>query len=81
MTKFDIYTAIAVQNDVKVISDRSDIDRNLTRCLELIDSAPQLCYTARGGYEGSWDPMDTIRAFVREGRYVLPDKLPEGFQP
>ena len=58
--KFDIYTAIAVQNDVRVVSDRSDIDRNLTRCLELIDSAPQLCYTARGGYEGSWAPIKLI---------------------
>ena len=26
------------------------------------------------------DPMDTIRRFVREGRYVLPSTLPEGFE-
>ena len=25
------------------------------------------------------DPLDTIRGFVKDGRYVLPDKLPEGF--
>ena len=41
--KYDIYTAVAIQNEVKVVSDRSDIDRNLARVLELIDSAPQLC--------------------------------------
>lgn len=57
---YDIYTAVAIQNEVKVVSDRSDIDRNLSRCLELIDSAPQLCYTARGTYEGSWAPIKLI---------------------
>jgi predicted amidohydrolase len=57
---YDIYTAVAIQNEVKVVSERSDIDRNLSRVLDLIDSAPQLCYTAKGNYQGSWAPIKLI---------------------
>lgn len=58
--KYDIYTAVAIQNEVNVASARSDIQRNLTRCLELIDSAPQFCYAAKGHYAGSWAPIRLV---------------------
>jgi formamidase len=56
----DIYTAVAIQNEIKVVEKRSDISKNLTRCLELIDVAPQTSPTAKGGYTGNWAPIKLI---------------------
>ena len=57
---YDIYTAAAIQPEVKSVEKRSDIMKNLKRCLELIDAAPQVQPAAKGGYEGNWAPIKLI---------------------
>ncbi|HOV80392.1 MAG TPA: nitrilase-related carbon-nitrogen hydrolase [Bacillota bacterium] len=58
--KCDIYTAVAIQPEVKVVEKRSDIEKNLKRCLELIDVAPQTAPSAKEKYEGNWAPIKLI---------------------
>ena len=60
MTSYDIYTAVAIQPEIKVIAERSDIRLNLNRCLELIDAAPQVQPTAKEHFEGNWAPIKLI---------------------
>jgi predicted amidohydrolase len=60
--EYDIYTAVALQNEIKVIEERSDLQKNLDRVLKLIDYAPQSQIAARGRYEGSWAPIKLISA-------------------
>jgi formamidase len=60
MTTYDIYTAVAMQPDIKAVEKRADIRRNLQRCLELIDAAPQIQPTAKEHYEGNWAPIKLI---------------------
>jgi predicted amidohydrolase len=57
---YDIYTAVAIQPEVILVETRDDIMKNLKRCLELIDAAPQVTITAKGGYQGSWAPIKLI---------------------
>jgi predicted amidohydrolase len=60
MTTYDIYTAVAMQTDTKAVEERADIRRNLLRCLELIDAAPQIQPAAKEHYEGNWAPIKLI---------------------
>lgn len=60
MSKYDIFTAVAIQPEIKTVEKRSDIQRNLQRILELIDVAPQTSPTAKETYEGSWAPIKLI---------------------
>ena len=60
MASYDIFTAVAIQPDIRIISERADIRRNLNRCLELIDAAPQVQPTAKGHFEGNWAPIKLI---------------------
>ncbi|MBF8270868.1 MAG: hypothetical protein HW386_2577, partial [Gammaproteobacteria bacterium] len=60
MASYDIYTAVAIQPEIKVIAERADIHRNLKRCLELIDAAPQVQPTAKEHFEGNWAPIKLI---------------------
>ena len=60
MASYDIYTAAAIQPDIKIISERADIRRNLNRCLELIDAVPQVQPTAKEHFEGNWAPIKLI---------------------
>lgn len=62
MAQYDIYTAVALQNELICVRERSDIQKNLQRVLELIDNAPQNQVAARGTYEGSWAPIKLISA-------------------
>lgn len=57
---YDIFTAVAIQPEVKIVEKRADIMTNLNRCLELIDSAPQVQPSAKEGYEGNWAPIKLI---------------------
>jgi predicted amidohydrolase len=58
---FDIYTACAMQAEVFATRERSDIKRNLRRCLELIDVAPEASLTAKDGYSAeSWAPVKLV---------------------
>ena len=58
---YDIYTACAIQPEVWVAHKRDEIKKNLNRCLELIDVAPQAAFTAKGSYEAeSWAPLKLI---------------------
>jgi predicted amidohydrolase len=59
MKTLDIYTAVAVQPEIRVAVERADIVRNLTRCLDLIDAAPQSQVAAREHY-GGWAPIKLI---------------------
>jgi predicted amidohydrolase len=56
----DIFTAVAIQNEIKPVERRSDIEKNLKRCLELIDVAPQTQPTAKETYKGNWAPMKVV---------------------
>ncbi len=56
----DIFTAVAIQNEIKPIKQRADIAQNLKRCLELIDVAPQTTPTAKETYKGNWAPIKVI---------------------
>ena len=58
--QYDLFTAVAMQPEIYVVHERSDISKNLTRCLELIDAAPQVQVTAKEGYEGNWAPIKLI---------------------
>jgi predicted amidohydrolase len=60
MTTYDVYTAVAMQPEIKAVEKREDIRRNLKRCLELIDAAPQVQPTAKEHYEGNWAPIQLI---------------------
>ena len=60
MGHYDIYTAAAVQPEIRIVAQRQDIRRNLDRCLELIDSVPQCQPTAKEHYEGNWAPIKLI---------------------
>lgn len=60
MNKYDIYTAVAIQPEIKLVSERADIKKNLHRVLELIDAAPQVQPSAKEGYEGNWAPIKLI---------------------
>ncbi|NHM26565.1 hypothetical protein G7K71_06085 [Desulfofundulus sp. TPOSR] len=61
MSKYDIFTAVAVQPEIKAVEDRSDIKKNLKRTLELIDVAPQISLTARSNYnEPCYAPIKLI---------------------
>jgi hypothetical protein len=60
MTTYDVYTAVAMQPEIKAVEKREDIRRNLKRCLELIDAAPQIQPTAKEHYEGNWAPIKLI---------------------
>jgi len=62
MAQYDIYTAVALQNEIICVRDRSDLKTNLNRLLELIDVAPQSQVASRGTYEGSWAPIKLISA-------------------
>ena len=58
---YDIYTACAVQSEVFATRERSDIRKNLKRCLELIDLAPEAALTAKDSYKAeSWAPVKLI---------------------
>jgi formamidase len=57
---YDIFTAVAMQPEIHVVHERSDIQKNLTRCLELIDAAPQLQANPKTTYDGSWAPIKLI---------------------
>ncbi|WP_158736831.1 nitrilase-related carbon-nitrogen hydrolase [Alteribacillus sp. YIM 98480] len=57
---YDIYTAVAIQPEVKIVKKRSDIMDNLKRCLELIDAAPQVQPSAKEGFENNWAPIKLI---------------------
>lgn len=57
---YDIYTAVAIQPEIKLVEKREDIMKNLKRVLELIDAAPQVQPTAKEGYEGNWAPIKLI---------------------
>lgn len=58
---YDIYTACAIQPEVWLVHKRSDIKKNLDRCLELIDAAPQSSFAAKGSYKAeSWAPLKLI---------------------
>lgn len=57
---YDIYTAVAIQPEIKLVDNRSDIMKNLKRCLELIDAAPQVQPSAKEGYEGNWAPIKLV---------------------
>ena len=67
----DIYTAVAIQNEVKAVEKRGDIEKNLSRCLELIDVAPQTITAAKGHYHDSWAPIKLISfsEFFIQGHY------------
>jgi predicted amidohydrolase len=60
MNTYDIYTAVAIQPEIKAIDKRADIGRNLKRCLELIDAAPQVQPTAKEHFTGNWAPIKLI---------------------
>ncbi len=57
---YDIYTAVAIQPEIKLIEKRADLMKNMKRCLELIDAAPQVQPSAKEGYEGNWAPIKLI---------------------
>jgi len=58
----DIYTAVALQNEIHVVEERVDIQKNLDRVLKMIDYAPQSAIAAQGSYERSWAPIKLISA-------------------
>jgi predicted amidohydrolase len=61
MAKYDIYSAVAVQPEIKSVEDRSDIQRNMKRTLELIDVAPQVSLTAKSSYsDPCWAPIKLV---------------------
>ena len=60
MKTYDIYTAVAIQSEIKAVEKREDIRRNLKRSLELIDAAPQVQPTAKEHYRGNWAPIKLI---------------------
>ncbi|CAM5199832.1 Formamidase [Ureibacillus acetophenoni] len=57
---YDIYTAVAIQPEIKMVNERKDIMKNLKRVLELIDCAPQVQPAARETYDGGWAPIKLI---------------------
>jgi hypothetical protein len=56
----DIFTAVAIQIEIKPVDRSSDIEKNLKRCLELIDVAPQTSPTAKETYKGNWAPIKVV---------------------
>lgn len=58
--EYDLYTAVAIQPEIHIVKTRDDIRKNLQRCLELIDAAPQTALAARGNYGDSWAPIKLI---------------------
>ncbi len=60
MKTYDIYTAVAIQSEIKAVEKREDIRRNLKRSLELIDAAPQVQPTAKEHFQGNWAPIKLI---------------------
>jgi predicted amidohydrolase len=61
MMGYDIFTACAMQADVYATRKRADIKRNLKRCLELIDVAPEASSTAKDSYKAeTWAPVKLV---------------------
>ncbi|MBX5466161.1 MAG: nitrilase [Firmicutes bacterium] len=57
---YDLYTAVAIQPEIRVAETRADIAQNLQRCLELIDAAPQVQATAKEGFDQGFAPIKLI---------------------
>ncbi|MBX5467307.1 MAG: hypothetical protein K6U14_07440 [Firmicutes bacterium] len=57
---YDLYTAVAIQPEIRVAETRADIQKNLERCLELIDAAPQVQATAKEGFAQTFAPIKLI---------------------
>lgn len=61
MSKYDIFSAVAIQPEIKSVETKADIQKNLKRTLELIDVAPQVSLTAKSNYsETNWAPVKLI---------------------
>ncbi len=61
MNRIDMYHAGCIQPIIRSANTREDIKRNVQRCCELIDAAPQFSIAgAKGSYKNWWAPFKLL---------------------